>query len=1066
MKKLLLAFILILALTSIVSAGGPLSRPTQYWSNGSLLTYTVDSFAIVFPTDTIWIYSSTVFGATGWNWSDSSSYGPDSVLSADSAQYVDKLKGEIAPNPAVTSGQIRWDSDNYRIAVGSGGGDPSNILFYPGAHPGAVIDSTELGNSMYFWLFGNTGNYIDTTTLDTIQEAHHAQTVDSGFIVGVARDSGFLESESDPNALLLTDTGAFAITITDTLASYATLDTLGSYTTLDSLGSYETVANVGLIGDDTATWNTVASRFDSSYTFLIADSSQLDTITTNKIKIATTLILGSDSITDITGTGLSVTDGVLNSSGASPFVEVNDSTVTYVGNDSVITFRADDDTTHVEGQNDIFKVDGKLIVDGGGSYINADSLHANTIIVLGDTTGMGYRLPLTDGTNGQSIITDGAGALSFSTVSGSGGLLDSTATTNIDKFALIGRESDTGLIVVIDTLNDTINVNFGQDESKVVHIVNVDLLEVDTIGTAGLTTADSLDVLGRMSFNTASYRMMFPLADPTNGQILAYTIAGDTLDWVDPGSGADGQNADSIQGDPVSAHQAVNGEVLMFSTDSIPNLWYPGVVVTSESDPVWVYDSAYYAMKSFIGVVIDTITTDTIPVADKAVVSDSTNLTVFNSDDLSEGLTNLYMTSIQEANFQKAYDSSQFDNLRSGEFDDSIKNHIDTLIHLKAMDRNYFDTTGANDSVKVILSDSSSAIDTSYAPLIQLITGMAPSSELWDTANTNDTIQYTGSEEMIRMSRDVMNDSTYLRAPGTLVLGEAGLTDIDSLSAKKIYLGTQTIIHDGTDFVFNDDIKTSGGIITQYTTKINDLDGDGLFVVGTELRANLGTSIESSEITNGTIEPIDLNQSSKYNFNGGAYKSDTTSADSAYVTKNYADNAGGWSPPDSTILHFDHAVGGIYDGPKDSVTQYPTGVDQSGNTLFRMLAYTENTNATYNDQFDDIYLTANNHAIFGHDSTVWVGIAYRTSSDTVSVSQVAGFKIYNQESVAGYDTACFAMPQYASTILDTMLINVSAFNDATGDFNSWKHGKIWMNIITRTDIGHWVRIFDAWIVLK
>ena len=55
----------------------------------------------------------------------------------------------------------------------------------------------------------------------------------------------------------------------------------------------------------------------------------------------------------------------------------------------------------------------------------------------------------------------------------------------------------------------------------------------------------------------------------------------------------------------------------------------------------------------------------------------------------------------------------------------------------------------------------------------------------------------------------------------------------------------------------------------------------------------LGTAITSTKITNGTIEPIDLNQSSKFKYGAIPYLGDSTVADSAFVTKKYVDDAAG-----------------------------------------------------------------------------------------------------------------------------------------------------------------------------
>ena len=611
MKRFIILFLLIFAVNAF--AHGPFPKIKK--SDTNFIYVSGDSVGIVLLTgDTLWFGSGIYYNSTHdstlatqeWvtlqGYSSSTS---DSVLYADSAYFADSALGAVraetsdstnkalrdASGNIITSTYITTESDpNALLTAGTDNVKDTHIDFGTGAGQVSMTDMKG-GNDKIFYsngtgsvtevTLGSSGTYLKSQgtgfipTFDTPSGAGLTYWTESdagdtsvftatspNTILGLGNSlsmmgnnidnwwflsawngydaaiqpgndySLYLMIPQDSNKLII-QIGNFKWYFNkDSLYSQAgghiSIDTLtvdsGLYVgdditvtgTVDGVDISTLSTTVGKVTDDTTTWKTVASLFDTSYKFLTVDSSQLDTITTHKVKIATTLILGSDSITDITGTGLSVTGGVLNSSGSSPFVELTDSTVCYYANDSVISFRANDDTTHIEGQNSVLKIESGLVVGGSGSYIKADTVIGSTILILGDTTSTGYRLPLVDGTTGQIMSTNGNGALSF----------------------------------------------------------------------------------------------------------------------TDQLSGADGQDADSIQGDPVSAHQAVNGEVLMFSTDSIPNLWYPGVVAT----------------------------------------------------------------------------------------------------------------TGG----------------------------------LWDSSATDDTIYYSGTEEIIRISRDVINDSTYLRAVGTLVLGSVGVTKIDS----------------------------------------------------------------------------------------------------------------------------------------------------------------------------------------------------------------------------------------------------------------------------------------------
>jgi len=91
--------------------------------------------------------------------------------------------------------------------------------------------------------------------------------------------------------------------------------------------------------------------------------------------------------------------------------------------------------------------------------------------------------------------------------------------------------------------------------------------------------------------------------------------------------------------------------------------------------------------------------------------------------------------------------------------------------------------------------------------------------------------------------------------------------------------------------------------VTGNITVTGTVDGVDVAALNTDLAADsgswnatadaLGTTITSTKITNGTIEPVDLNQGSKFNFNVDAFHKDTTAADSAYMSKKYIDDAAG-----------------------------------------------------------------------------------------------------------------------------------------------------------------------------
>ncbi len=70
------------------------------------------------------------------------------------------------------------------------------------------------------------------------------------------------------------------------------------------------------------------------------------------------------------------------------------------------------------------QVGGQTLVSTEGNIscgaVDAGEVSASAFVVMNEGTPV-YTLPFTDGTNGQAIVTDGNGGLTFSTISGGGG---------------------------------------------------------------------------------------------------------------------------------------------------------------------------------------------------------------------------------------------------------------------------------------------------------------------------------------------------------------------------------------------------------------------------------------------------------------------------------------------------------------------------------------------------------------------------------------------------------------------------------------------------------------------
>ena len=136
-----------------------------------------------------------------------------------------------------------------------------------------------------------------------------------------------------------------------------------------------------------------------------------------------------------------------------------------------------------------------------------------------------YNLPLADGTNGQAIVTDGVGNLSFATISGGGGgVTDINAGNNIS----VSEESPGGVTVSLaDPLTNPVDANNQAISNPVIRGYNEHINT--TLSTSGTITPDVADgnvavitLSGNITINGFSGvangdSMTFILKQPTSG---------------------------------------------------------------------------------------------------------------------------------------------------------------------------------------------------------------------------------------------------------------------------------------------------------------------------------------------------------------------------------------------------------------------------------------------------------------------------------------------------------------------------------------------------------------------
>lgn len=665
------------------------------------------------------------------------------------------------------------------------------------------------------------GNFIDSTTLDTIQEAHHSTTADSAQNIDTttATATALAEKIADVAGAMATGNTESGITVTyqdaDNTIDYSV--TLGTSISLSEMAS-NSVDSTKIVDNSVA---------------------EVDLRIANAPLDEWVLSWETDS------------SKMMWQSFADKWSEYDSLTMTYVNDsegvevDSVMIVQENYDSTRLRTDNSYFIFDNPVIINGTGSAVIADTIVADSIIYVGSDSAVITNSFLDSLRNGDFVSAFDSSVIK-NYITGWGGIRKTTANdttylsfegsadfdTTAGSVSIASGALDDEYLELTDTYvateADPVWTSDSGDYAMKSYIgVVIDTITTDTILAARYAQhADSLiDTTGSIytyfSGDTLFYKddtvkigflnstgrpnIYFYSHDSLIGQILS-GVAGVTGYWdsgamvfqaskdgdagymaIDPDGAfrADifrpkqdietsaiysydgepvGEGKITMQDTVIFNYKAYRGTIAVADSEMTTQGWVESQgYLTSESDGVWTSDSSDYAMKTWVEAEVEDsldevwaglalfdtsyiyVNIDSVLQVDTILISGD-KIGDFAGDNLSVTAGVLNVTIPAQGDSSTWADASDtvaaWDNggLDSTNFGNATIGAED------------IDTTG----LVVSFADSASAIDTSYAPLIQLITENS-SSSIGDyiDSTTLDTIQYAHVAETAGVANSI-----------------------------------------------------------------------------------------------------------------------------------------------------------------------------------------------------------------------------------------------------------------------------------------------------------------------
>ena len=387
----------------------------------------------------------TIAGGTGLSSSASSTtvtLAIDStvVTKTDTQTLTNKtLTSPTITGPTVTGGATIDSVTTSAITTNSitSNGSNADLSLQPSGTGDVLISALRIN--------GTTLDSSDSSKI-TIAEALDvtgAVTITSGTITGITdltvADGGTGASSLTDNAVL-TGTGTSAITAEGNLSfNGSTLAVTGAATISTTLG----VTGASTLDGVTITDNTISSNASNANLEINANGS--GTVVLENLSVA------SDGAT-VTG----ILDEDAMGSDSATKLATQQSIKAYADTKAVLTGSTNNTITTVTGAH-AFQGEANLTFDGTDMLVASsgkikftdanESIHSDGTNLTLTSGGTSFKIPTSDGSNGQSLVTDGDGTLSFATVS---------TTVSDDSLATVRNNKNlAGSIRTLDSFNTT-----------------------------------------------------------------------------------------------------------------------------------------------------------------------------------------------------------------------------------------------------------------------------------------------------------------------------------------------------------------------------------------------------------------------------------------------------------------------------------------------------------------------------------------------------------------------------------------------------------------------------------